>query len=323
MGTYDSLLKVCVTTPLDTDGVFGTGQVKVLRDCITAFDKINIAFDQSTSQIGVAISDASDNQLIAVADLCNCGFPSKLDFKLALLDFMQNNFHDVDIDYFFYEIPVEHGDNIYTRRVLNNLMEFIEEMPRYLTPLANAKMYACNNLVWKSHYLEDPCYKGRRKTTSLVKVAAQEETWKRFPWTQQHGMYFPKPADSCDAVGILYGAFKEMFSPNLGKPYLQINRLMSKGRSVKVMKDIIACRVEDIPTEVVKFNPYTATKGFSIVEYNPKMDIQENIQRWVQNFPGTACIVVINPKAEQIVRWESKMERNPDQLYVIFAQRER
>lgn len=318
MGMYDSLFRVTFSNQDYCETSQGTDRSALLTETLTNVPSINVAIDQSTAQIGVAISDASNDQLLMLGDLQNLGFPSKYDFKQYFLHFMQNNFEGRNIQYFFYEIPVEHASNMYSRRALNDLMSFVEEMPRHIQSLKEARMLACNNLVWKSHFLKDPKYKGRRKRTEDVKVAAAEEALARFPWIYFHLKHFSKPADSCDAIGILYGAFEEMRSPTLGKAFMQINRLMPNGPAVKNYTFTEAVTIEQIP-QVIK-------KGFmqdhyTIVEFNPKMDIKENVQRWCRNNHGPACILVLNQKAEQIVRWESKIDKKPDQFYAVFTER--
>lgn len=318
MGMYDSLFRVTFSNEDYCETSQGTNQLALLVETLKDIPCINVAIDQSTSQIGVAIADASNDKLLMLGDLQNLGFPSKYEFKQYFLHFMQNNFEGRTIQYFFYEIPVEHASNLYSRRALNDLMAFVEEMPQHIQSLKQARMLACNNLVWKSHFLKDPRYKGRRKRTEDVKLAAAEEALARFPWIHFHLQHFSKPADSCDAIGILYGAFEEMRSPSLGKQFMQINRLMPNGPAVKNYTFTEAVSIEQIP-EFIKREFHT--ESYTIVEFNPNMDIKENIQRWCRNNRGPACIIVLNPKAEQIVRWESKIDKEPGQLYAIFTER--
>lgn len=321
MGVYDSLFKVAATSPLETQCIYSTGPSKVVREAITCFDSINVAIDQSTKQTGVAVAEAENNQLICIADLCNDGFPSRQDYQYALRDWMRVNFAGVKIEKFIYEIPVEHASNMYARKTLLSLMDFVERLPKYVPSLAQAEMMACNNLVWKTHYLKDPCYKGRRKQTEDVKFAAQEETWKRHPWTRPQRTYFSHPADSCDAVGILYGAFEEFTARYLGKQYRRINKLMPNGPTVKRRQHICAIEPDKLADKCWEFCRLPLDR-LHLLEFNADLTIDENVNRWVRNNIEPACIVVCDNKSQQILKWEAKLEKTPTQLYCIFCMRE-
>lgn len=321
MGVYDSLFKVAATSPLGTHCIYSTGQSSIVRDAITCFDSVNIAIDQSTKQTGVAIAEAEGNKLICVVDLCNDGFPSRQDYQYALRDWMRVNFDGVRIEKFIYEIPVEHASNMHARKTLLSLMDFVEHLPKSVPSLAKSEMMACNNLVWKTHYLKDPCYKGRRKRTEDVKFAAQEETWKRHPWTKPQRTYFSHPADSCDAVGILYGAFEEFTARYLGSQYRRINKLMPNGPTVKRRQHICAIKPSQLADKCWEFCRLPLDR-LHLLEFNADLTIDENINRWVRNCYEPACIVVCDNKSQQILKWEAKLDKTPDQLYCIFCMRE-
>ncbi len=318
MGVYDGLLRVVASNKDYYQDGRGPVKSQILEYALVGHPRVNVALDQSTSQIGVAVADAETDELLCIMDLCNLGFPDKFEFKHCFLDFMRNNIEGLSIEHFFYEIPVEHARNMYSRRVLNDLMSFIEEMPHYVQSLKQAQMHAVNNLVWKTHFLADPAYKGRRKRTEDVKYSAQEEALKRFPWIGMHQNLFSKPADSCDAIGILYGAFEEMRSPSLGRSFIQINKLMENGPRVKTLNYTDAIDVQEIPERIKR---YFFEQPYVIAEFNPGMSIEDNINRWCRNDNRPVCMLVLQPKAEQIVRWESKISRHEGQYYAVFAQR--
>lgn len=319
MGIYDPVFKILACDP--------DGNIQISKG-VTALDVmdnnrdrlINVALDQSTSQIGMCITDAETDDLLGIADICNLGFPTVFDFKQYFLALMKCNLFDSRIRHFFYEIPLEHGKNMRARRVLNDLREFISEFPHYIPSLESANMIEINNRTWKTHYLADPIYTGRKSRTEDVKLSAMNETMARFPGLERYCMSFSHPPDSCDAVGIMYGGLEEIRS-SFSKDFMRINRTMeqSTGASYSAIGILSSwgTLLDDINANSGVFQEHY---GFEVVEFNPKMSLKENCSRWVAGHNRVAYAIVLDSKSQQVVRWEYNLPIIMDpsqQFYVI------
>ncbi len=313
MGAFDTLLRVVSANSLPQISMEDGVKIShVLQAAITGHT-LDIGIDQSTTQIGFAVRDSETRELLATMDICNLGFPDKYEFKKCFRELLRINLAGYVIKTFIYEIPVEHGGNMYVRRVLNDLLAFVGELPKFIPELRVAEMIQVNNLVWKTHYLKDPCYQGLRKRTEDVKESARMESIKRYPWTDMLVQVFTKPADSYDAVGILYGTFDEMESqalPGLRK----VSKIMPIKPNIKYSYKVFVLRIEEIRETLAK---YTGSTTFNLLEYNPAFDLDENCHRWVSYKRLPAALVVCSEKSQQVLKWELGLEMEPGKIPVV------
>lgn len=322
MGVYDALFRV---SACDANGRIqinkGTGPLEFIAD--NKHRLLNVALDQSTVQIGVCITDAETDELLGVADVCNLGFPKTFDFKQYFLEFIKHNLFDARINIFFYEIPVEHGEDLHVRKVLNALRSFISDFPRYVPSLEDAKMVEINNRTWKTHFLASDIYTGRKSKTKDVKQSAMEETIVRFPNLQMYCQSFSKPPDSCDAVGIMYGGLAEIratFDP----AFQRINRTMEQSTGAKYSTDCFISSFPELYDAVQSHSDFKQEHyGWEVVEYNPKMSLKENCSRWVSGHNRVAYCIARDTKSMQILKWEFGVAppRDNQHFYVLRISR--
>lgn len=317
-GVYDSCLRV-VSANKNYDFTivdevnYSRPFLNVCRDV-----PIDIGIDQSTSQIGFAARNADTHELLCMMDIVNMGFPDKESFKSAFARFLKLNLAGINVRTFIYEIPVEHGGNMYVRRILDDLLMFMSRLPGLVPELQKAEMLQVNNLTWKTHYLADPCYKGLRKRTEDVKRAAMAETLKRYSWARMPCEYFPGPPDSCDAVGILYGSFEEMTS-SFSPQYRRVNKLMPAKPRIKYDYRVVACPISHIRDFAIK-EFKLGNEPLRLMEYNPDMSMDENCRRFVSNYKGTGVLTVTSSKAQSVLKWETMVscDKPDDVLFILI-----
>lgn len=148
-----------------------------------------LGIDPATKHLGMALATHT-GEVVALFDIINMGFPDKESFRTCYLEFMQNNMPDLNITHTIYEIPVEASNNRTALQALNVLRDFISRFPKYIPNWRDIEMTEVNNYTWKTHFLANPKYKGRRKSTSLVKQAVMEEAYSIYPWTGDYSHIF-------------------------------------------------------------------------------------------------------------------------------------
>lgn len=302
MGVYDSLLRV-VSANKDFDFTIEDG-IKVSRPFRSLCEgiPIDIGLDQSTAQIGFAVRNSTTKELLATMDICNLGFPDKYEFKVYFRQLLKLNLRGLNVKTFIYEIPVEHGGNMHVRRILNDLLTFVSELPKHIPELQYAEMIQVNNLVWKTHFLKAPEYKGLRKRTEDVKVSALRECLKFYPWVKMSQEFFSKPPDSCDAIGILYGTFEEM-SSSFSEGIRKVNKVMPAHPRINYQHRVVSCRLSALRENVEK--EFGTAEHMRVMEFNPTMDLDENCRRYVSNCKSIGALIVVAPKALDVLKWET------------------
>ena len=145
---------------------YGTGTVIPELDY-----KVNISFDQSSTQTGIAVMD-DDGCLVFVIDLINCGLPDSDTYIRMFREWLNNNFKQLTIGYIICERAEQNAKQYYSKKVLHKLINVLEDFAFY----TNSKCYQIDNKVWKKWYLKDEKFKGRRQKTELVKPAVVERS---------------------------------------------------------------------------------------------------------------------------------------------------
>lgn len=319
MGSLDAGFRVVYSTKdEETRSYKGPYAMPHLLD-YTANRRINIGLDQSTTQSGLAVSDAETDELLVVADITNLGMPSKQHYKEYLAEFLYENFCDATIDYFIYERPLDHSKDGRTQDILKDLELFIKRAVAKIPGLKDAKVIGSNNRVWRTHYLKDKRYQGRRQLREDVKQAAREECNLRFPWFNNQSSLFTSPCDSCDAVGLLYGSLAEMRS-SFSRSVHRVNRTMEQAKGYKFEKEIFQAKPDEFTKQLESSNR-VKNYGYELLEFNPSMSIEDNCKRYISNSTKVGILIVTDAKSSAIVKWESKSPLNPGEYYFIKTYR--
>lgn len=322
MNDFDSVFQVSIylADTGDVNFVYGLRVIDSLQERISG-KTLAIGVDQSTTQTGLAILNAEDDSLIAVLDLANKGFPSAYEYKQYLRTFIKWNFEDSSIKYFVYEIPLEHANNMYSRRALLALREFISEFPHKIKSLNTGNMFEIVNTTWKGHFLASKEYKGMKRKTEDVKVASMLECIKRFPDFQMYCAAFNAPPDGCDAVGIIYGFLTEIrssFSRDVRKP----NKTMPlKGVKYNALYEVSTVdSLADLLHQ--RLGGAYERNDYELLEFNPAMSVDENCKRYLGS-PRTVTygvMLVTDAKAGQLIKWEQGIELPTSKhMYVIIC----
>lgn len=319
---YDELLCVRYSIVNDPDLVcsheqYGT-RVSPLLKQIVSNRQLVISLDQATVKTGMCVMDFNTRQVLAVFDLINAGFPNKQLYFESLYDYVNELIANQSVRYFIYEIPVEHSNNSNTLALLEALRLFVKNFKHRIKSLQNAEMIEINSNTWKSNFLADPKYQGRRKKREDVKESARCEAIQRVPELELYFNSYTNPPDSCDAVGIAYGALEEIYSksnPSIRRP----NKTMPR-KNIKFEYHIEALKVQDALSFAQKTFEYAFfNSGYEVLEFNSSLTVEDNCRRYCGASEKLGIIPVTNAKISQELKWETGQILHNKELYIIFC----
>lgn len=317
---------------LDTDPECGDDNGRIKLDSTVEY---MIGLDMSMTQSGVVIMD-TDWNVVSMIDLINNG-EKKDNYLTHLRAIFNSNFKRLNIKLVVLEeqIATENGRMIYGK--MSELQGAILSM----SSIFGVNMERVKPQVWKSVFLKDDCYKGRRQKTIDSKISAGEEVEKRFPKCKSYidtMTNFSKAdqgyiCDSCDAVGVLLG-------------YLELNYGTDKSMSVRIVNKTMAYENRhDITKKFYALNFKTGElrtkKEFSSEEYitylenifetevrdfgkitlvyNPALDLNENIRRCTSTFSEICFIIVKDVKSCVKIQWESGLDLKEGEAMLIVC----
>lgn len=325
MTEYDSLLKVeyfiydiCDDSECDLFR-YGTDVIPDLKAMIEG-KRLVVALDQATKKTGVCILDFDTRRLIAVLDLINTGFPSKTAYFESIYSFLSNHIKDETIVHFIYEIPIEHSKNTHTLALLESMRMFIKDFRHRMPSLSDENMVEIYVTAWRGHFLADKAYDGKRKARNDAKESTRQEVCKRFNSLVEYAYKRAEPPDSCDAVGIAYGALEEIYSKNL-KGFRRVNKTMQL-KNCKHIHEIIQGTLKDILGHL-KTDYFMYANSYEILEYNGEMDIEENVRRYVGSNRKLGILLVpdTDTKTNQLLKWETGKALADEEYYAVFCRR--
>lgn len=323
MTGLDSLLEVRYALHTDEEysclhRTYGTQLIQGLKEVISG-KKLVVALDQASRKTGVCFMEYPTRKVLAVADLINLGFPSKQMYFESMYDFFSRHISDETIFLFIYEIPVEHSKNHTTLAILEALRIFIKGFSHKIPSLSTANMVEVHNTTWKSQFLADAKYAGRRQKRELVKEAVREEAVCRVSELKQYFYHVAEPPDSCDAVGIAFGTLSEIYGnleyrrPN---KTMQINNCKYDIRILPMSVDKISGYIES------NFPFYHNTKRIEILQYNSSMSYEENCKRYCSANAGMLGVIpVYDAKAAKELKWETQQELKPGEVFIMYCWR--
>ena len=188
--------------------------------------------------------------------------------------------------------------------------------------LENAEFTEIGVGPWRSHFLKDPVYKGRRKKTELVKVATEEEACRRNPWLSEYAEWHNSPPDSMDAVGIYYGFKEEVFMDDT-MTTKRVNSTMLPISNLGYEKVLIRLKVSNCKEYLKKrYGSLVYSRGLEFYSYNSKYSWQENALRVCGASNAICVIAVTDPKDVQAIRWELGEELRPGEIYAVVTKRD-
>lgn len=282
--------------------------------------KVDIAFDQSTSQTGIALK-LHGGPVLCIVDFINRGTYSKEVYQELLKMFLESFLKGLDVQYVVYEDPVERSKTVMTRNILMELRGFIKTLAVRIPEMRNATFVEVNIGTWRKHYLKDPIYKGRRKQTELVKIAAMDETLRRFPVFKDYVDTFRKPPDSMDAVGILEGWTSEYFT-NSKMETIRINKCMPIIYNLSYYHEIVRISADTMREFLrSRFGAMVRTRGYKVLAYNGDISLEDNALRAASAYNEYCLILITARKDVQAVRWEAKADLQPGEVYAILSYR--
>lgn len=321
---YEDLLEIRYSLTTDNESnfyhrVYGTKPLADLKSVI-AGKPLVIALDQATNKTGVCFMDFKTSKVLAVLDIINPGFPSKQYYFNALYSFMYNHIADEKISLFVYEIPVEHSKNYRTLAVLEAMRMFIRDFKESIPSLSKANMAEINVTCWRGHFLADNKYKGMRKERALAKEAARQEAVCRAPEFRSYFYRVSEPPDSCDAVGIAYGALAEIYTSS-EHDTRRPNKTMPR-KNIKY-KYIIEALDSDGIIQMLKtrFELFSRSDAFELLAFNTEMTVEDNCRRFCGASNLLGIIPIYDQKISQELKWETHTELKPGQCYVLFCWR--
>lgn len=317
---------------LDTDPEYSdsNGRLKLISN-----KEYIIGLDMSMTQSGIAILDA-DWKVVSMIDLINNG-EKKDNYLTHLRAIFNSNFKKLNIKFVILEeqIATENGRMVYGK--MSELQGSILSM----SGIFGVNMNRIKPQVWKSEFLKDDRYKGRRKKTIDSKISAGEEVERRFPYCKKYidtMTNFSKAeqgyiCDSCDAVGLAIG-------------YLELNYGDDKSLSTRIVNKTMDYEARhDITKKFYALNYKTGElrgkKDFSSEEYityldkifenevrdfgkitlmfNPELDLNENIRRCTSTFREICFILVKDVKSCVKIQWESELDMRENEVMLIVC----
>lgn len=269
--------------------------------------KINVAFDQSSTQTGIAITD-ENAVLVAVVDIINLGLPNADTYVRMIRKWINNNFVGLDIDYIICERAEQNAKQMYVKKVLQKLIGVLEDFAADCGRVC----YQIDNKTWKKHFLKDKKYEGRRVKTELVKVAIVERATEINP--NLHFYYrFMKGTDSADAVGIMYGFLEECFTDGF-KSNMKVSTIMPI--APRRVFTAIFVTIDEFAV-LVKRKPETY-QGMSIVAYNDAMTLEDNARRIINFFDKGAILYTENEKTRMVWKFTADKELTSDHVMIVL-----
>lgn len=270
-------------------------------------EKICIAFDQSSTQTGIAISNAK-GKIICVIDVINKGIP-KESFIRMMRRWLYINFENQDIEYIICERAEQNAPQQYVKKLLHKLIDMLEDFSADM----NVPCYQIDNKTWKKHYLKDSKFDGRRVKTELVKAAVVEKTCDLYPEMQGYYAISGAGTDSADAIGIMYGFSKECFVSGIGSTW-KVCTLMPTYPLRKYHTEFMSLSEF---RENMHNNP-AYFKGVKVVQYNPSYTFEDNARKII-NFFKNGAIMYTNDEKTRIGIWQNEADMKLDETSCVFV----
>ena len=269
--------------------------------------QINIAFDQSSTQTGIAIMD-ENSTLICVIDIVNCGLPSSDEYVRMIRKWINNNLLNLNVGYIICERAEQNARQMYVKKVLQKLIGVLDDFAAEYGKVC----YQIDNKTWKKHYLKDAKFDGRRVKTELVKPAIVERTCDLYPDLKFY-YRFMRGTDSADAVGIIHGflaeAFVDGFKSNM-KVCLIMPTVPRRAYTLNFvdldgMRDLVA-RVPDL------------YRSLPIVYYNSSMTLEDNARRVINFFDKGAILITDDERTRSIWKFTADKEITAEHMMIVL-----
>ena len=305
-------------------------KLKLKRD-----DVFILGLDMSLTQSGIVILD-EDWNIVSMIDLINNG-EKKDEYFNHLRAVFSSNFIGMNLKLVILEeqIATENGRMIYGK------MSELQGAVLSMKGIFHREINRIKPQVWKSVFLKDDRYKGRRQKTIDSKVSAGEEVERRFPnfkfyidtmtnFSKAEQGYI---CDSCDAVGLALG-YLEL---NYGNDKTMKNRIVNKTMNYEARHDItkkyyaLNLKTGELRTKhefgsgeyITYLNEVFENEvrdfGKIVLQYNPDLDLNENIRRCTSTFREICFILVKDKKSCIKIQWESGLALGDNEIMLIIC----
>jgi len=297
---YDSLFQINLFFLNETGKYIYNGTRKQLPSIDT---KINLAFDQSSTQTGICITDDKAN-LIAVIDVVNVGLPSADMYIKMFRRWLNNNMLQYNIGCIVCERAEQNAPQQFTKKVLHKLIDVLDDFAYD----QDAKFYQIDNKVWKKYFLADEKFKGRRVKRQDVKPAIVEKAIDlngslQYYYASMHG------TDSADAIGIMYGFLREFYT----------NGFNSSERVCSIMPTFPKRKFKLIfmsLAELKEFSKTNTSGNIPVVMYNDEYTLEDNARRIINFYDNGACLYTNSEKTK--VLWGFSANRDPSTIDCVM-----
>lgn len=311
MKEFDELFRVVAY--INNKAIMHTGTDPIVR--LPGDREYVVGIDQSTSQTGIAILDMHKN-LYCVIDVINRGLPNYKYYVSKLRQFLTKQLEPYTIRHLVYESPLSKKPNVYTRKVLTGLAEMIEGLPAECSSLTQDNISDLNPSAWRKHYLAGSEYDGMRVNTEKVKLAAVQESCRRFPFLLDYFKISGKGTDSADALGIALGFLKEAYYDE-ACTVRRVGSFMKSIPNLGIYKKVFMTN-EKMGDVVLREKPdVCASRKMIGMVYNPDMTLEENCRKASSTFRDICVLMVVDAKARSILKWEASEGDPKDNIFVV------
>ena len=285
--------------------------------------KLRIGFDQSTSQTGLAVKTVEDNRLIALFDFINLGGKiQNTTFSEMIVHTLAEMFAESQVETIVIEKPFQ-GKGARTHETLLMLKGVIRTLTVRVKGMRNAEIVEILPVTWRSEYLKDKRYTGKKKDRKKAKESAMQETGIRYPDTKMYIQGFTNPPDCCDAIGVLDGWIGKNFKGG-DKSQVQVNKTMEIQYRTKYIARTSVIQNKNIFEMInrTKADWEVKERGYKLMHYNADLSYKENCLRAVSN-TNEVCILVISSQEQNLVfMWETGYKLKEGELFVVVTWRE-
>lgn len=278
---------------------------------------LRIAFDQSSSQTGIAVKK-NNGEFVCLIDIINSSYINYNLYKAMLGLKIEQIFNSSTVEMCIVEKMW--GGNKTAYEMLSELGSFISGFKYILEGWRNAEVSEILPNVWRSAYLKDPKYKGQF-TKDKVKVAALKEGIARYPQLHNYGMFYKEGNhvnDSFDALGILEGYEEKTFSAD--GSMRKVANTMSPTNHAYSYKAFICEDLTDLKETIISECPERTAIEY---EYNDAFPFHENIRRATSVTNKIVYMRVDSSVTKIQLMWRYGVTMEKDDLVYIVGWRDR
>lgn len=284
-----------------------------------------VAIDPSTNQTGLAVSDTDKNPIL-LADIITKNIYDKEAIHQMLEHFFEDSLAHANVHSFILEEPFL-GNNEHTYRVLNRLKRHLKSLTKRIPALTNSRFGEIKPSAWRSTFLADKKYKGRKHRRSDAKESAMEETLCQIPTAAPYfNSFAPSIPDSCDAYGILMG-YLEKVNGKTNNDLTIVNSTMKKNFRIKKTYFVVGVTSDNLMETVKEHVPIDilTKRGTNMLEYDTNSTIEDNVSRACSEYDEVQVLYMPESEQDIVFMWEYgfKVDRSAGEFYAVICYRDK